>query len=247
MKYLIPLVLLFALCSCKDELKEYYVAPVEMVVCEDDCFEVNMVGRIVDLSDSSGVSQLPVTLEWGCFNYNYFGGINCISDSKTDDSGYFYFTDEIDSSRFKDDFYIYLNTPKRTDYYILSNDYEALCIEDCANDTIEFEFIAKTKLELNLDSVSGDSITYLRVRTFFCCNDFEDKYRTFYYSYTRDSNGIFEAEVDFEARGKSAAFTTAAGVPTIVELLTKIDGQNILYYDTISCTKDIVTNYKLTY
>jgi len=145
----------------------------QSVVCESNCYPLNIQGSVINKSTNRGIKDIRVTMKWN--NNDHFCFLctdNIIICEKTTDSnGSFTITNSIDTSYFHKDYSLSIEIPEDANYIApLGYAFYAQKFKVSQLKQISFELYSKVKLKIVTERILTDSMDGFYVNHYFCDN-----------------------------------------------------------------------------
>ena len=140
------------------------------VVCDSNCYQLDLLGTVINKSTNRGIKDIPVTMKW--YNTDYFCFLckeNILICKKTTDSnGSFTITNSIDTSYFHKHYALSIEIPEDTNYFA-PNGYGHYVQQFKESDLkqMTIELYSKVKLKIVTERILTDSMDALDVQHYF--------------------------------------------------------------------------------
>jgi hypothetical protein len=209
----------------------------KILVCESNCYSLNMKGAVIDKTTNSGIKDIQVNLNWTkpmCI----FCPDNNIYTGTTDNSGNFNISNSIDTTYFQNEFHLSLSIPKNNDYIVvpLGNDFGIYSLTESMLKNVTFELYPKAELKIITERVETDNMTTFIVEHYFC--------KGITYGDVINSKG----NAGFGSPLNDTRITeTSANIKTYIRWTKSFGNQKIEKVDSIICQKGKENIYTIRY
>lgn len=200
--------------------------------------EINAQGSVIDLTKNIGVAGTPIILRW--LSYKYLISPEYIIDTKsTDKNGVFSFRNSIDTTFFSKGYELAFILPENSNYIMFPNYDEPIYVHrvtDSVLNSLRFNLYRKAKLQIQLERVEKDSLEgFIVEHTFLKLGGYIDQVNS------RTVDGyVYPLNTTINAE-------TASDIKTYIKWTKSIGKTRIENIDSIICTKDKITTYKIKY
>lgn len=207
------------------------------LVCESNCYSLNMKGLIIDKTTNTGIKNIQVTMNWTkptCI----FCPDNTIYKGTTENSGNFNISNSIDTSYFQNGFHLSLSIPKNNDYIVVpfGNCFSMYSLTDSILKDVTFELYPKVELKIKTERVQTDNFTTFIVEHYFC--------KAITYADIINSKG--NAGFDYPLNDTKTT-ETSANIKTYIKWTKSIGNARIEQVDSIICQKGKENLYTIKY
>jgi hypothetical protein len=226
-KFYLLIVLTFIVSSC-DFFKDD-----KHIVCNSNCYEVSIKGKITDRVHNIGVDGIPVTFRWVKSNC-WFCPENKIDKESTNNLGAFSFNNSIDTSFFSQGYSLFFSISDYPDYIISPYDrqFSVYDLKDNILSNLNFDFYPKAMLQIEIERVENDNFQYFSVEHSF-----------------RDNISSTDYIISYADKKESKVISveTASDIKTYIKWSKTINSVHINYIDSINCQKNKINYYKIKY
>jgi hypothetical protein len=207
------------------------------LVCESNCYKLNLNGKIIDMTTNKGIQNIQVKMNWSnptCI----LCSDNTICKNTTDNSGNFKISNSIDTSYFHNDFHLSLFIPKNNDYIVVpfGNYYSIYTLSDSILKNVTFELYPKVVLKIKTERVLTDTMSTFIVEHYFCKD----------ITYADIINSRGNAGFDYPLNAIHIT-ETSANIKTYIKWTKSIGNGHIEHTDSIICQKGKENLYTIRY
>ena len=222
--------------SC-DDIFNFHKS-VKYVVCSANCAEIKAKGTIIDLTKNTGVASIPVTFRW-TKPHCWFCPETIIDVKSTNNKGEFSFDNSIDTIYFSKGYFLSFTIPENSSYIIspYTRFISVVKLNDSILDNLKFDFYRKAQLQIQLERVENDPFEVFIVEHSFLKNG--------------SSVDIVNSPIGNNQYSHPLNDTinteTASDMKTYIKWTKTLNSKKIVKTDSIICSKDKISIYKIKY